>query len=79
MQIISSTPQGGTQAQLRFLVCSKMAALETNLWISSRAFCFTLHSYDPLGYKGMQATIMAMGLNTLPVLPGEEWFAHLVA
>lgn len=40
---------------------SKMEALETNLWISSRAFCFTLHFYDPLGYKDVQATIMAMG------------------
>lgn len=79
MQIISFTPQGGMQGQLRFLVCSKMEALETNLWISSIAFCFTLHSYDPLGYKGMQAIIMAIVLNMLPVLPDEELFAHLVA
>lgn len=56
-----------------------MEVLETNLWISSRAFCFTLHFYNPLGYKGVQVTTMAMGLNMLPELPDEELFAHLVA
>lgn len=59
---ISFTPQGGTQAQLRFLACSKMEVLETRFWISIRAFCLTLHFYDPLGYKGVQAIIMATGI-----------------
>lgn len=56
-----------------------MEVLETRFWISSRAFCLTLHFYDPLGYKGVQATIMAMGLNMLPVSADEEMFAYLVA